>query len=260
MKSLKSTLRARQPTIGSWLNYSYEATTEFMAKAGFDWLVVDMEHSANTSASLYRSLQVIELAGTVPVVRVGANDPLLIKHALESGAHGIIVPMINSAAEARRAAEAVHYPPRGTRGVGLWRAQGYGTSFEHYREWASRELVFLAQIEHWRAVEELEEILALDLVDGFIIGPYDLSGSLGEPGNFQNPAYVRCLEKVERIAKSHAKPAGFHLVHPDPEGRALREKLDAGYTFIAYGTDMIFFTSRVASEARRLKEAGYLSS
>jgi 2-dehydro-3-deoxyglucarate aldolase len=254
--SLKQRLRAKQITVGSWLSFDYAVTAEIMARAGFPWLVIDMEHTATSVAGMHRLLQIIDLAGCVPLVRVGANDPLLIKRALDSGAHGIIVPMVNSRAEADRAVQAAYYPPRGTRGVGLWRAQGHGTAFDQYRAWAERETLLVVQIEHHQGVAELEEILAVEGVDGFVIGPYDLSGSFNDPGNFASPRFLECLAKVERFAREHPKPAGYHIVHPDAEGRLLQEKIAAGYTFIAYGTDMVFFSSTIQQERNRLRQRG----
>ena len=245
--SLKQKLRTKQVTVGSWLSFADVCTTEIMAKSGFEWLAVDMEHTAHTAHSMLRAIQITELAGCTPMVRVGANDPLLIKQAMDCGAHGVIVPMVNSNEEAERAAAAIHYPPRGTRGVGLWRAQRYGSGFEEYKEWASQRSVLIVQIEHWKAVDQLDEILDNDAVDGFMVGPYDLSGSIGYPGNFQNSKYLLCLEKIERSAKSHPKSAGFHIVHPDSSGETLRHKIAVGYTFIAYGTDMTLFTAGVES-------------
>lgn len=258
MNPLKAKLAAKAPTIGSWLTFADEATTEIMARAGFEWLVVDMEHSGTTTGDMCRLVRIIELAGIAPLVRVGANDPLLIKHALDGGAHGVIVPMVNTKEEALRAARAVHYPPRGERGVGSWRAQGYGTRFEEYFQKSAEDLVLVVQIEHWRAVEELPAILDVPAVDGFMIGPYDLSGSLGVPGEFKHPRFLECLAKVEEVCRTHRKTGGYHIVHPDPELTMLKEKLALGYSFIAYGTDMIFFTRQVYGEAARLRAGGHL--
>lgn len=257
--TLKAKLRAKATTIGSWLSFDYEPTAEMMARSGFEWLVIDMEHTATAADGMGRLIRTIDLAGCVPLVRVGANDPLLIKQALDSGAEGVIVPMICTRAEAEAAARSAHYPPEGTRGVGLWRAQGYGSSFPAYKERAARDTVLIVQIEHWQAVENLDDILAVPAVDGFIIGPYDLSGSIGDPGNFEHPRFVECLEKVERCARDHSKPGGYHLVHPDAEGSLLRQKLAAGYRFIAYGTDMIFFGRQVQAEVERLRTSGHLA-
>jgi 2-dehydro-3-deoxyglucarate aldolase len=251
-KSLKSSLAKKEVTVGSWLTLADTDICEIMTQFDFDWLVVDTEHSSIGLREMSRLIQVIDLAGTVPVVRVGSNDPLLIKHALESGAHGIIVPMINTPEEARSAVASAHYPPHGQRGVGLYRAQSYGTDFEEYKEWAVNEVVVIAQIEHRTGVENLTEIMDTDGIDGFLVGPYDLSGSFGKPGNFDDPEVKKSLEIVQRYCKSGNKPGGYHVVHT--ENNALETKIAEGYQFIAYGTDMIFLTEKLQDERDRLKK------
>lgn len=243
---LKRRLADGEITIGSWLSFGYPQLAEMMGKAGFDWLVVDMEHGAMGTPGMLDLIQVIDLAGCVPLVRVGANDPLLIKHAMDAGAQGVIVPMVNSPEEARRAVDALYYPPRGTRGVGLSRAQGFGMGFDAYRAWAAENSILIVQIEHHLAVERLEEILAVDGVDGFIIGPYDLSGSLGVPGQFDHPAVARAMARVLEVVATHPKPGGFHIVHS--KGRELTARLEQGCRFMAYGTEMIFLAEKLAAE------------
>ena len=132
MKSLKERLRKKEVTIGSWITLGHPSVAEIMAKAGFDWLTVDMEHSAITLHQAQQLIQVIELSGVVPLVRVGENDPNLIKRVMDAGAHGVIVPMVNSKEDAEKAVRSVKYPPRGFRGVGLARAQKYGADFEGF--------------------------------------------------------------------------------------------------------------------------------
>jgi 2-keto-3-deoxy-L-rhamnonate aldolase RhmA len=133
--SLKEKLKTQTLTIGSWITLSHPAIAEIMAKAGFDWLTVDMEHSAITLHQAQQLVQVIELSGCTPLIRVGENNPNLIKRAMDTGAHGVIVPSVDCREDALKAVRAVKYPPLGTRGVGLARAQGYGMEFEKYKEW-----------------------------------------------------------------------------------------------------------------------------
>jgi 2-dehydro-3-deoxyglucarate aldolase len=216
MKRVRQQLEAGEVSLGSWLSFGSTEVCELVARAGFEWLVVDAEHTSIGVAQQASLIQTIELCGLGALVRVGANDPLLIKRALDAGAHGIIVPMVNSAAEARAAVAAAHYPPRGTRGVGLSRAQGYGLTFEQYRKEAEETFV-VVQIEHVRAVENLEDILEVSGVDAFIVGPYDLSGSVGQPGNWDAPEVIEALDEVERVVASARKPAGFHVVHSGDE-------------------------------------------
>src|SRR5574340_174113 len=199
MGKLKDKLRKKQLSIGSWMSLGDPAIAEIMAKAGFDWLVIDMEHSAISINQCQKLIRIVDLCGLSPLVRIGENNPLLIKRAMDAGAHGIIVPMVNSRKDAEKAVSAVKYPPRGTRGVGLSRAQGYGTSFNKYKKWLEEESIIIAQIEHIQAVENLEDIAAVEGIDAFIVGPYDLSGSLGIPGNFEDKKMCKALEKITQI-------------------------------------------------------------
>jgi len=249
--SLKEQLRDGRLTIGSWLSFGFTPLCEMMTHAGFDWLVIDMEHTAIGVADQFQMIQVIELAGGIPLVRVGANDPLLIKRALDAGAHGVVVPMVNSVADAEAAVQAVYYPPRGKRGAGLSRAQTYGLGFQAYKEKADLETVLIVQIEHIDAARNLEAILQVDGVDGFIVGPYDLSGSMGHPGNWGDPEVQSILRHLEKIVQESSKPGGFHVVHSNHE--ELRNCIDRGYKFIAYGDDMIFLAEKLKDEAGFLK-------
>jgi len=244
--SLCTKVREGRLSVGSWLTSGYPLTCEMMARAGFEWLVIDMEHTSIGTWSAQQLIQVADLAGCPPLVRVGANDPLAIKRAMDAGAHGVLVPMINTPDEAKRAVEALYYPPRGTRGCGLARAQGYGVAFEAYRQWASENVLLIVQIEHHQAVGNLTDIVAVDGVDGFIVGPYDLSGSLGIPGQFDHPLMREQISKINRVIRSTSKAAGYHVVHSNP--KELRKRIDEGYRFIAYGDDMVFLAEKLQAE------------
>ncbi len=234
--TLKRSLQAGRPAVGSWITLAHPAIAEIMARAGFDWLVVDLEHSVITIGEAEELIRTIGSAGVAPLVRLTSNDADQIKLVMDAGATGIVVPMVKSKGDAVAAVAAVHYPPRGTRGVGLARAQGYGTSFQDYRTWLEEESVVIVQIEHIDAVNDLEAILSVDGVDGFIVGPYDLSASLGVPGQFEHPDVVTALERIEREARRLGKPGGFHIVEPDPE--ALARHVKNGYNFLGYSLDI----------------------
>lgn len=236
--SLKSKFRNKEVTIGSWITLGHPSIAEIMAKAGFDWLTVDMEHSSITLHQAQHLIQIIELSGCVPLVRVGVNDPNLIKRVMDAGAHGVIVPMVNSREEAESAVRSVKYPPYGFRGVGLARAQGYGDSFESYKEWVEKESVVIVQIEHIDAVNNLHDILSVSGVDAFIIGPYDLSGSLGVPGEFDHPKSVAALNRVKKVSEEMDAVSGFHVIPPELD--ALKEKIQEGYNFLAFSLDILF--------------------
>jgi 2-keto-3-deoxy-L-rhamnonate aldolase RhmA len=235
---LKQALASREPTLGTWLSIGHTAVAEVVCQAGFDWVVVDMEHSATTSAQMLRLIQVIDLSGLPALVRVGANEPLPIKQAMDAGAAGVIVPMVNSAEDARRAVASVKYPTEGSRGVGLSRAQGWGFGFDEYVKALASDSVVIAQIEHIDAIRDLEAILAMPGIDGTLIGPYDLSGSLGFPGQFDRPEVRAALERYESVCHAAGKPLGAHSVQPDA-GEA-RSHIERGYTFLAVGVDFLY--------------------
>lgn len=233
---LKQKFAENRLTIGSWITLAHPAIAEIMSKAGFDWLVVDLEHSVITIREAEELIRIIDLCGVVPLVRLSANDPVQIKRVMDAGAHGVIVPMVNSATEAEQAISAVRYPPQGRRGVGLARAQGYGNNFEQYLNWVNEEAVVIVQIEHIDAVNNLEAILSIDGVDGFIVGPYDLSGSLGVPGQFEHPLMEEAMERIVSVGLASDKTPGIHVVEPNTEELKLR--LDQGYRFVAYSLDI----------------------
>jgi 2-dehydro-3-deoxyglucarate aldolase len=156
---------------------------------------------------------------------------------MDAGAYGVIIPMVNSGREAKKAITAVKYPPEGNRGVGIARAHGYGRSFDEYVSAANHESVVIVQIEHIDAVTNLEEIISVDGVDGCFIGPYDLSGSLGVPGNLTHKKVLTAISEVERICKKHKKPLGIHVVEPDVS--LVKKYIKAGYAFIALSSDML---------------------
>lgn len=251
-EDLKAAMAEKRLTFGSWLSFSDSFLAEMMARiGGFDWLVVDMEHSATSLDAQGRLIQAISLAGAVPFVRLGANEPFMIKRALDCGAYGVIVPQVNSRADAQAAVDAAYYPPTGQRGVGLFRAQHYGLGFADYREASDRRTIVVVQIEHHQAVDRIDEILAVDGVDGFLIGPYDLSGSLGRPGDFEHPEVAQLFDRLERTLSAHPKPGGFHVVHSDRS--VLQRRIDQGARFMAYGTEMVFLAEKLQAEAATLE-------
>ena len=252
MRSLKSRLRNRALTVGTWITLGHPAIAEIMAKAGFDWVTVDMEHSAINISEAQHLIQVIELAGCIPLVRVGTNESVIIKRVMDAGAHGVIVPMVNTREDAERAIDAVKYPPHGSRGVGLARAQGYGVDFEGYRHWVEAESVVIAQVEHIQAVENLEDILSIDGIDGAIVGPYDLSASLGIAGQFDHPQMTAALMEIRLVAERLSAVLGYHVVQPDP--LQLKDKISEGYLFLAYSTDFLLLGNACRDGLHHIKK------
>jgi len=239
-------------TIGSWITLNHFSIVEIMAEAGFDWLCVDMEHSVIDYYDAEKLIATIQAKGLMAYVRVGENNTRIIKRVLDSGADGIIVPMVNSKDDAQKAIEAVKYPPMGKRGVGLARAQNYGFGFEEYKNNKANAIKLIVQIEHINAVNNLEEILELVGIDGTFIGPYDLSGSMDKPGQYNDSDVKEVLEKYENIAKKYGKLIGFHVIEPDY--KLVLDKINKGYNFIAFSLDTIFLGSICRDQMKLLKE------
>jgi 2-dehydro-3-deoxyglucarate aldolase len=252
MKNLKHKLQQNEPAIGSWITLAHPAIAEIMAKAGFDWLTVDLEHSVITIREAEELIRVINLCGVTPLVRLSHNDPIQIKRVMDAGAHGVIIPMVNSAIEAEQAVAAVLYPPKGRRGVGLARAQGYGATFEAYKKWLKDEAIVIVQIEHIQAVENLESILSVDGVDGFIVGPYDLSGSLGIPGNFEHPLMQKAMATIRTVGGASGKAPGIHIIEPDVT--QLQQRIKENYRFIAYSLDIRMLDTCCRNGLRGIKQ------
>jgi len=235
-KVLKQKIQNSELTIGSWISLAHPAIAEVMANAGFDWLVIDLEHSVITIREAEELIRIIELSGVAPLVRLTSNNPDQIKRVMDAGSHGIIVPMVNSADDAESAISAVRYPPDGNRGVGLARAQGYGVKFNNYFKSNQNDAVVIVQVEHIEAVNNLEEILSVDGVDGYLVGPYDLSCSLGIPGEFDHPEFIETVGKINSVANRLNISGGTHIVEPDVS--QLKNKIEEGQKIIAYSVDI----------------------
>lgn len=237
--------------IGSWITLNNPSIAEIMADAGFDWLCIDLEHSVTDYFETQLLIMAIQAKKIKAFVRVGDNNPRIIKRVLDAGADGIIVPAVNSPEEATKAVNAVKYPPIGTRGVGLARAQDYGFGFETYRDGKAKNISLIVQIEHINAIKELDAIIQIDGVDGTFIGPYDLSGSMGKPGCYDDDDVKAALERYENIAKCYNKWMGFHVVPPDYQ--LVKEKQSKGYNFIAFSFDAFFLGSIIRDQLKQIK-------
>lgn len=234
-KTLKQKLKDGDVTLGGWVMIGHPASAEIMGKSGLDWVAVDLEHTATDILTTENLIRAIGMEGCPALVRLTNNDENLIKRVMDSGATGVIVPMIETVEQAKDAVEALYYPPLGKRGVGLARAQGYGADFENYQDRLKNETVCIVQIEHIDAVNNLEDILSVDGVDGYMLGPYDLSASMGLIGQIDHPDVKAAIQKTGDIAGRIGKPGGIHVVAPEEE--RLQEAIDQGFTFIAWSID-----------------------
>lgn len=248
---LKSKLSQGELTIGSWITLGHPAIAEIMAAAGFDWLVLDMEHSVLELSEIQTLIQVLDGQRCPAIVRLTSNHPDQIKRVMDAGATGVMVPMVKSAADARAAVQGVYYPPRGQRGVGLARAQGYGARFQQYRGWLEDNAVIVAMIEHVDAVKVIDEILAVDGIDAYIIGPYDLSGSMGRPGELDHPDVQSAIAQVLEAGQRSGKPGGIHVIEPNQD--ELQRRIAAGFNFLGYGLDIRILDSLCRSHMQNIR-------
>lgn len=238
---LKNRLCAREKTVGSWLSISNETTAEIMASAGFEWLVIDMEHAPIGISEAAQLIRIIDLAGVAAVCRLPSNDPVIAKNVLDAGASGIIIPSIETADEARKAVDSVYYPPKGKRGTGLGRAHAYGSKFQAYKDKTIDSLSVIVMIETGKGVGNSESIFNVHGIDAVLVGPYDLSASLGVSGQLEHPKVIASTERIIAVAKDRGISCGLHVVHPSR--KTITDAFERGYTFLACGVDMILLAS-----------------
>lgn len=232
--NLRARVLAREWVIGTFINLGSPITAEIAGLAGFDWLLIDHEHGPGGEETLLHQLQAVSGTSAVPIVRIAFNDTPRFKRVLDVGAHGVMVPLVSTAADARSAVAAMRYPPRGIRGVARFhRSVGFGADFEQYYLHAHEWLLTVIQIETPEAVANIDEIAAVDGVDVLFVGPTDLSYNMGMRDQLEHPKFTETLQKVSDAAKKHGKAAGI-LVH----NAALVPKCrELGYTFMSLGSD-----------------------
>ena len=233
---IRTLLKSGMPTLGSWMQLPNDSVAEIMGAAGFDWVALDLEHGRFPESSLPSLFRALEAGGCVPFARVGDVTAYSVKAVLDSGGQGVILPMINSADLLSRAMAWAHYPPRGVRGVGYSRANLFGKKFDEYLNVFNP--VVVAQIEHVRAVKEIDAILTVPGLDAIMVGPYDLSASMGLTGQFDHPEFAAALTRITDACREHGVASGLHVVTPDKH--RVQSAIDDGHRFIAYGTDAIF--------------------
>ena len=231
--NFKHAIAAGTQQLGLWSSLSSNYTVEVIAGAGYDWILLDTEHSPNDLESVLIQLQVAAAYPTHPVVRVAWNDTVRIKRYLDIGAQTLLVPFVQNAQEARAAVAATRYPPHGVRGVaGSTRATRFGRVKDYARR-AHDELCLLVQVETQQALENIEAICAIEGVDGLFIGPADLHASLGYAGETGNPAVVPMIEDAIRRIRKAGKAPGV-LTSAESE---VRRYIQAGCLFTAVGSD-----------------------
>jgi 2-keto-3-deoxy-L-rhamnonate aldolase RhmA len=250
MTDFRARIRRRDTLIGPLLTLATPQVAELFALAGCDWVWIDLEH---TPLSLDAAQQLIQAVGgrAGTVVRVPWNDPVHIKQALDLGCDGIVVPQVRTAVEARQAVAAAKYPPAGIRSVGIARAQEYGMTLGDYVKSANEHVAVLVQIEHIDAVPHVADILAVAGVDGVIVGPYDLSASMGRPGEINHPDVAAAVAKVAEACNQRQMAWGAFA----PDAASAKSYRDRGATILAVGTDTMYLWKGMRAVLSELRPA-----
>ena len=226
--------------MGSWMQLPCSEVAEIMGSRGFDFVGVDLEHSNITRNQLPDMFRALELGHTLPLARTSKPDPYLAIEALEQGAAGIVVPQIRNKSQLSEIKESFSLPPRGTRGMGFNRGNGYGEKFHEYREGLGQEPILIPMIEHYEAVENIDEILSVG-VDATLIGPFDLSASLGCAAEWDNPKYLQALGEFKKGCQRNNVPMGYHISGSLLTKNAIEEfseRRQEGYTLLVYSGDV----------------------
>ncbi len=238
----RTRLRGGEKLLGTIVTLSSPAAAEILADVGFDWLFVDGEHGPLETGDIMGILQAVGDKAAC-IVRVPAADETPIKRVLDLGADGIIAPLVNTAEQAEYVVRSARYSPAGSRGVGLGRAHGYGMRFKEYIDSANELVTVVVQAEHAQAVENIESIVKVEGIDAVLIGPYDLSASMGKMGQVDDPAVIEAIDHVTDTCLAAGIPLGYFGVNAE----AVRPFADRGYTLLVAGTDTLFLGS--AAEA-----------
>ncbi len=244
VSSFRTRLRAGELVAGTMVTLPSPAVAEIFADAGFDWLFVDAEHGPFETHDIALLLQVVG-DRVACIVRVTKLDEGLIKKSLDLGAAGVIIPQVNTVQQAELAVRYSRYSPLGARGVGLARAHGYGMKFKQYVENANDEVSVIVQAEHIEAVENIEAIVQVAGIDAVLIGPYDLSASMGKMGQIDDPAVTNAIDHVTKTCQQAGVRLGIFGVTVD----AVKPYMESGYTFIVAGVD----TLMLGQAAQQLK-------
>ncbi len=239
-------LRRGDRLIGSFVTLPALEVAEVMSAAGLDWLLIDCEHAPLDALWAQRLLQAARVPG---VLRVADGHESTLKRALDTGAAGVVVPMVNTAQQARAIVSFCKYPPLGSRGVGIVRAQGYGLSFQDYVTHANESTAVIVQIEHITAVENIADILAVPGVDAAFVGPYDLSGSMGRLGQVDHIDVLAAIEGIRLACERAGMPLGIYA----SSAAAAKPYLEKGFTLIAAGIDALLLGQAVRQIVQALK-------
>jgi 2-dehydro-3-deoxyglucarate aldolase len=236
LEGFRRRLRGRSAILAAWTSIGHPSIAEILSSAGVDFVGIDLEHSTIEHEQAQRIIAATHAAGIVCLPRVASHNGEQVRRLLDSGADGVIVPQVASPTEVERIVEWCKYPPIGKRSYGVARAQGYGADFDRYVETWNERSTILIQIESIAGVEAVNELLAHEEVDGAMVGPYDLSGSLGIPGHLSDARVTEACVGVINACRRHRKACGTQLVEPTEQ--EVRDALAGGYSFAVLASDV----------------------
>lgn len=238
MSKTKDRIHKGQPVLGGWTLTGHPAVAEIMAGEGFDFLGVDLEHTPISLEAFYHVALAAKGTDCDVLARLPSCDAVLAKQVLDLGAAGIIVPSVNTPAEAAQSVAMAKFPPAGIRGASLCRATGFGSRFSEYFQAHNDEVLVVVMLEHITAVQNADAILATPGLDAVLIGPYDLSASMGLAGQLQHPDVLAAQETILDACRRRKVAAGIHVVPVD--AGEVRRRIQQGFRFIACGIDTLF--------------------
>jgi 2-keto-3-deoxy-L-rhamnonate aldolase RhmA len=250
-KELKRKLRNRERLFAGWISYAHPSITETFARAGFDFIAIDMEHSTISIEQAQRIIASSQSEGVPCLPRPVSHSNDYFKPLLESGADGLLVQMVNTPEEIETIINHLKYPPIGNRSYGVNRAHAYGFDFDEYIQNWNDSSSFIIQVESITAVNNIDKLLAFDEIDGVMVGPYDISGSLGVPGQTTHPSVIEASKKVIEACERFGKSCGTQVADVDEHN--VQVLFDLGYTYAILGSDL-FVLWKWAEQMRELME------
>tara|TARA_B100000575_G_C23070234_1_gene616399 strand:- start:277 stop:1047 length:771 start_codon:yes stop_codon:yes gene_type:complete len=231
-------IKSNKPVLGTFIQIPSNDNVEIISQNNYDWIALDAEHGLIDTSNIVDLIRIIDNSNSLPIIRLGESTELECKKVMDAGALGVIAPMIKNADDIKKIINFCSWPPKGKRGVGFSRVSNYGKNFNEYSKVLSQSPIVIPMIENVESVNNLDEILNLKEIQIFFIGPYDLSSSLGVPGQFTSRLYKNTIKEIKDKILKKNKFCGIHVVEPNE--KLLRQTIRENFKFIAYSLDSVF--------------------
>ena len=248
IKKFRKDLRQGKALVGGWIQISNSNIAEIMSNANYSWIAFDMEHGSFSIGDLPDLFRSVEINNKLPLVRLPNKNPEICGQALDAGCAGVIIPNIKNETELMLIIRSCYLPPYGSRGVGYSRANLFGKEFKKFNRQNNKPII-VAMIENVNSVRRLEKILSVQGLDAILIGPYDLSASMGITGQFNNLKFQSVINKIKKLTKKFKIPCGIHVI--EPNFKTLKKYIKSGYKFLPFSTDTILLNSAIKSSFKK---------